>query len=70
MNLVREYSNEPLLNSSTIIQQLCEPLKKYKIDFFVYGKIFSDKKRIVLSTNSEWNAHYIANVYNFNYIQN
>jgi DNA-binding CsgD family transcriptional regulator len=70
MNLVKHLQKSSMLTSSPLIQNICQPLLNNDIDFFVYGKTYSDDSIVALSTHSAWLEHYIPNVYNLNYVEN
>jgi len=69
MDIINSFHNHLSLKFASYVQEICSPLKKYDIDFFIYSKTFTNQKRLFLTTNAAWTEHYICNVYNLKYVQ-
>ena len=53
--------NTPTWNYAKDIQEICQPLKKFKINYFDYCVFYPDDSGIILTTDQNWVEHYFKN---------
>ncbi len=54
-NIIRKHIN---LVKQEEAEQVCSPLKKLGIHYFLYVRAFDDQSRIQISTNNYWSEHF------------
>lgn len=51
-----------IYSSSESVKKICEPLfSQLNLNYFRYMRIYSDHRRIILSSNPEWTEHFFSN---------